>query len=245
ELRSLAKRFGSVTAVDDVSLSVPAGERHAIIGPNGAGKTTLFDLVAGATEPDAGRVRHRGTDVTNLSESTRARHGIVRSFQLVELFDGLPVRENLALAVRAGGARLTPFGSPDPAVAERALEWCSTLDLGSHRETDVADLSHGDRKRLEVGTALATGARTLLLDEPTSGMPRPASERLLDLVAETTADRTVLVIEHDVDAALAFADRVSVMDRGSVIARGPPDEVVTDEAVQQAYLRGYDVPALD
>jgi branched-chain amino acid transport system ATP-binding protein len=245
ELDSLVKRFGSVTAVDGVSFSVPPGERHAIIGPNGAGKTTLFDLVTGAATPDAGRVRHRGTDLTTRAESARARHGVVRSFQLVELFDGLSVEANLAVAVQAGAQRYDPLGSPDPAVDERAAEWCGKLGLEAESDTLVEALSHGDRKRLEVGTVLATDADTVLLDEPTSGIPGPASAELVELVSAVTADRTVLLIEHDVDAALAFADRVTVMDRGSVIARGPPDAVVADEAVQRAYLRGYDATALD
>lgn len=245
ETHALVKQFGSVTAVDDISLSVPSGQRHAIIGPNGAGKTTLFDLITGAVSPDQGQILFHGQDITDLPEHARARRGIVRSFQLTNLFEDLSIHENLQLAVQAAEQTLNPLRSPDTASADRADEWYETLELDASPQAVVHTLSHGDRNRLEVGTALATGADMLLLDEPTSGVSKQESEALLELLRRITTDQTVLLIEHDMDVALSFADQVTVIDRGRVIAQAAPNQIVTDEAVQNAYLRGYDGTTLD
>jgi branched-chain amino acid transport system ATP-binding protein len=244
ELDGLLRRFGSVTALDDVSLSVPAGEVHGVIGPNGAGKTTLFDLVTGALRPDEGQVRLDGRDVTGLREDQRARAGVVRSFQLTELFGDLPARENVRLALQArAGTSLNPLRQPDSTLEKRATDWLDRLGI-EDSGIEAAALPHGDRKRLEVGTALAADPSVLLLDEPTSGVPDDEAADLVDLVLEERAGRTVLLIEHDVDVALGTADRVTVLDQGVVIAQGSPEQVVTDDRVQDAYLRGYGDAAL-
>ncbi|ERG87947.1 MAG: ABC-type branched-chain amino acid transport system, ATPase component [halophilic archaeon J07HX5] len=245
ETQALVKQFGSVTAVDQLSLSVPADQRHAIIGPNGSGKTTLFDLVTGAVRPDQGRIQFHGQDITTASEDARAREGIVRSFQLTNLFGGLSVQENLQLAVQATEQTFNPFRLPDTAIVERASEWYGALELDADPQAPVETISHGDRNRLEVGTALATDADLLLLDEPTSGVPPEESRALLRLIEQMTTGQTVLLIEHDMDVALSFADQVTVLDRGSVITQNTPEQIVNDTAVQNAYLRGYGDTTLD
>lgn len=241
----LTRRFGSLTAVDDVSLSVPRGEFRSVIGPNGAGKTTLFNLLTGVMSPTAGAVHFAGEDVTHLAPHERVRRGIGRSFQLTTVFGGLTVRENVRLAAQA--VRDRSFSSTDwlfrPAdsfedVNGLAADALESVGLADRADERAAALAYGDRRRLELGIVLATDPELVLLDEPTAGMSREETTATMRLIDEALADRTLVLIEHDVDLVMTVSDRVTVLDRGRVLASGTPKEIAADESVQAAYFGG-------
>lgn len=243
ETRGLVKRFGELVAVQDVSLRIPRGEVRSVIGPNGAGKTTLFDLITGVLSPTEGSVRLAGADVTGLPPHERVARGMSRSFQLTDVFGGLTVRENVRLAAQSArddgfspaDQLLRPMGSFDDVLAdaEAVLE---QVDLTDRADERAEALAYGDRRRLEIGIVLATDPDLVLLDEPTAGMSREETAATMALVGDVLADRTLLLIEHDVDLVLDVSDRVTVLDRGSVLASGTPAEVAADDDVQAAYL---------
>lgn len=237
--KGLTKRFGSFVAVDQVSMAIPTGEFHSIIGPNGAGKTTLFNMLAGALTPSEGDIMYRGTEITDVSEDQRARMGISRSFQITELFSEFTVHENLRLAAQSQAQDFNPLHTTDPALAERAADVLDMLDLDADAGTIAKTLSHGDKKKLEIGMVLITDPSVLLLDEPTSGISEADVPAVMDLITDATADRTVLLIEHDVDLVLDLSDRITVLNRGAVISRGTPAEIVEDPNVQEAYMGDY------
>jgi branched-chain amino acid transport system ATP-binding protein len=241
----LVKRFGELAAVDGVSISVPRGEFRSIIGPNGAGKTTFFNLVTGVMAPTAGAVYFDGADVTDLAPYERVRRGMGRSFQLTTVFGGLTVRENVRLAAQA--AREGSVSSVDwlfrsreglAGVGRVADEALARVGLADHAEERAAALAYGDRRRLEIGIVLATDPEFVLLDEPTAGMSHEETRQTMDLVDEELADKTLLLIEHDIDLVMDVSDRVTVLDRGAVLATGTPAEIAADESVQAAYLGG-------
>jgi branched-chain amino acid transport system ATP-binding protein len=239
ETAGLTRRYGSLVALDGVSLSVAAGARHAVIGPNGAGKSTLFALVTGSLRPSAGRVTFDGQDVTGQPDHARARAGMGRTFQHSRPFTSLSVLDNVALATqRAAGlgmAMLRPAGR-HRAVREAAMGHLDQVGLADRAAVPAAALSHGERRQLEVALALATSPRLLLLDEPTAGMSAADSARFAELVADLGPAVTVLIIEHDLDVVFRLATRVTVLHLGRVLADGTPDEVRADEAVRRAYL---------
>jgi branched-chain amino acid transport system permease protein len=239
ETTGLTRRYGSLVALDGVSLSVAAGARHAVIGPNGAGKSTLFALVTGTLRPTAGRVVFDGQDVTRRPDHARARAGMGKTFQHSSLFTSLPVLDNLALATqRAAGrgmAMLRPAGR-QVAVQEQAMRLLEQVGLSGRAGTPAAALSHGERRQLEVALALATSPKLLLLDEPTAGMSAADSSRFAELVESLGSAVTVLIIEHDLDVVFRLATRVTVLHLGRVLADGSPDEIRADETVQRAYL---------
>jgi branched-chain amino acid transport system ATP-binding protein len=227
EAQQLSKRFGGVVASAGVDLQVLAGEIHALIGPNGAGKTTLVAQLAGQLKPDRGRIVFAGEDITRLSPHERARRGLARSFQITRLFRSFSVRENVVLALQA--AR--------PAADEaRADEVLAEIGLADKAGTAIDALSHGEQRALEVGLAVASRPRLLLLDEPMAGMGHDESRRMEALIRRLRAHATVLLIEHDVDAVFRLADRVSVLVSGQIIASGVPEAVRRDAGVIEAYL---------
>ena len=239
-LSGVTKRYGALTAVDDVTLEVAKGARHALIGPNGAGKSTLFNLVAGTLPVTAGEVRFAGTDVTRRSAAWRARRGLGKTFQHSSLFLSMNPLENVALAaqrVAGKGMSLLASSARDRAGIDDVARQC-VADVGltdrSHIVTGA--LSHGERRQLEVAVALATRPKLLLLDEPAAGMSPAESNRFAELVQSLPEDLTVVIIEHDLDLVFRLADRVSVLHLGGLIADGPAEEVREDPAVQQAYL---------
>ncbi|MFB6297531.1 MAG: ABC transporter ATP-binding protein [Salinirussus sp.] len=241
--RALTRTFGSVVAVDDVSLAVPEGELRAVIGPNGAGKTTLFNCIMGTLAPTAGSVYLGGREITADPEQSRAHRGLARSFQSNQLFTDQTVLENVRLVVqtaRQGSFSMDLFRDHRDVGRDRAAEIAADVGLRAALDTQAKNLSHGDQRRLGIAMALATQPDVLLLDEPTSGMSPGATADTAALVEEIRDDRglTVVLIEHDMDVVLSISDRVSVLDRGTVIATGTPDEVQGDEAVQNAYLGG-------
>ncbi|MFB6221829.1 MAG: ABC transporter ATP-binding protein [Halolamina sp.] len=247
ETAGLTRRFGELVAVDEVDLSVPAGEFRSIIGPNGAGKTTLFNCVTGALQPSAGVVRFAGTDITGLSPHERVRRGIGRSFQITNVFAGLTVRENVRLSAQA--VEESSLSAVDwlarskdgfPAVNDRTEGVLDRIGLADRADERAGALAYGERRRLELGLVLATDPELVLLDEPTAGMSPEETQRTLDLIDAVLADRTLLLIEHDVDLVMDVSDRITVLHRGRELTTGTPDEVADDEAVREAYMGGVE-----
>ncbi len=235
----LAKSFGGVAAVRGVSFTVGAGEMLALIGPNGAGKTTLFNLVGGQLRPDRGRVRLAGQDVTGLPPRALCRLGMGRTFQVARLFDSMLVRENVQVALLAAAGET--WGAWRPLARRRAAEaevLLGQLGLSARAEHGAGTLAYGDRKLLDLAVALAAAPRALLLDEPTAGMAPGERGELMRVVREQADARglAVLFTEHDMGAVFGFANRVLVIERGAMIAEGPPGAVRADARVQAAYL---------
>ena len=245
EIDGLRKRFGGLTAVDGVSLSVAAGEVHALIGPNGAGKTTLIAALAGTLSTDAGRVFFDGRDMTRAPQHARVRAGLVRSFQITSIFRRFSVLENLALAVQARSG--SSFSFWRPLAAERALfdearGIAAEVNLSERLHLEAGKLAHGEQRALEVGLALATRPRMILLDEPMAGMGPQDSQRMIALIAAIRTRVAVLLVEHDMDAVFRLADRISVLVDGRVIASAAPQDIRQDPQVRRAYL-GEDIAA--
>ena len=240
--RELRKRFGGVAATDGVSLTVAAGEVHALIGPNGAGKTTLVAQLSGALAPDSGRIEFAGRDVTPLGQSDRVRLGLARSYQVTTIFGAFSVLDNVALAVQARSGSSMSFWRPvarEAALFEEARSVVARVGLAGRESVPAAHLAHGEQRTLEIGLALATRPRLLLLDEPVAGMGPEESARMLALIERlrvSDAALAVLLIEHDMDAVFRLADRVSVLVSGRVVASGTPAEIRADAEVRKAYL---------
>jgi len=246
ETRSLTRRFGEFTAVDRVDLAVGRGEFRSVIGPNGAGKTTLFNLISGRLRPTEGRVVFDGEDVTRLAPHERVHRGMARSFQITNLFGGLTVRENVRLAVQAravgdiGPVRsFTRPASAFPALHERTRDVLEQIGLEAHADETARTLAYGDQRRLEIGLVLATDPELVLLDEPTAGMSGEETAATMALVTEVLADKTLVLVEHDIDLVMNFSDAITVLHQGRVIAEGTPAEISANEAVQRAYLGGH------
>jgi branched-chain amino acid transport system ATP-binding protein len=242
-VEGLTRRFGEITAVDAVSLAVREGELRAVIGPNGAGKTTLFNCIMGTLSPTAGTVHLHGEDITGQPEQNRPHLGLARSFQSNQLFTDQTVLENVRLVVQTatrGAFSMDLFRSHYDVGREEAVDIAEAVGLAGELTSEARNLAHGDQRRLGIAMALATDPDVLLLDEPTSGMSPGATAETASLVEEIRDDRglTIVLIEHDMDVVLSVSDRISVLDRGSVIATGPPESVRENQAVQDAYLGG-------
>jgi branched-chain amino acid transport system ATP-binding protein len=239
EIEGLSKRFGGVVASDSISLSVPKGELHAIIGPNGAGKTTLIGQLAGELVSDAGRIRFEGRDVTALPTYRRSQLGLARSFQITSLFPDFTALDNVALAVQAHAGHSFHFWRParqQASLREPARAALARVGLASRADMLVSKLSHGEHRQLEIAMALATGPRLLLLDEPMAGMGPEESARMVSMLRELKRELTILLIEHDMEAVFALADRITVLVYGRIIASGTPEAIRANQEVRQAYL---------
>lgn len=238
-VNGLVKRFGGLLATDDVTITLKDGEVHAIIGPNGAGKSTLINQICGDLRSDAGSVAILGEDVTQMPPHQRVRRGLGRTFQVTNLLSESTVAENLALAVQAGNAG--SYRILDRFLARRPI-WNRVEGLlaGSTLEARagvvVGDLSHGERKQLELLVALAREPRFLLLDEPMAGLGHVESQEMIERLRQTVSRIPILLIEHDMDAVWALADRVSVLVYGRIIATGTVEQIRSDPAVREAYL---------
>ena len=241
EVRGLSKSFHTLPVAYQVSFSVPRGRRHAVIGPNGAGKTTLFNLIAGAIVPDAGEVIVDGADVTGMTPDARVRAGLARSFQHNNLFPDMTVRENLAAAraVHGGAAPIfwRPFGDFGELLRD-AEELARRINVADQLDTPVRHLSYGTQRQLEVGLALALEPKVLLLDEPTAGMSPEETRAMQTLIGGLPADLTMIIIEHDMDVVFGIAERVTVLDYGTILLEGDPAEVRASDVVRQRYLGG-------
>jgi len=239
EIKSLYKHFGGVVAVDKVDLSVLSGEVHALIGPNGAGKTTLIAQVSGSLAADAGQILFYGRDITKAPQHARVKAGLARSYQITSIFRRFSVLDNLALAVQARSGSSLSFWRPvaqEKALFDEAALLASQVNL-SHQLASVAgNLAHGEQRALEVGLALATRPKLVLLDEPMAGMGPEESQRMIALIRRIRSRVTVLLVEHDMDAVFRLADRISVLVNGRVIASGAPSDIRLDPEVKRAYL---------
>ncbi|WP_217448240.1 ABC transporter ATP-binding protein [Rhodoferax sp. BAB1] len=239
QVTGLVKRYGGLVATDGVNLTVRAGEIHALIGPNGAGKTTLIQQLSGALAPDAGAITFDGTDITPLSMHERVHRGLARSYQITSIFTRLPVLDNVALALQARSGSSLRFWAAARAETQRyeqAAALLARVGLGERVQQLAGALSHGEQRQLEVGMALATGARLLLLDEPMAGMGPEESERMVALLQGLRGELTLLLVEHDMDAVFRLADTISVLVAGRIIASGPPALIRADAEVRRAYL---------
>ena len=262
ETEGLTKRFGGITAVDGVDFALEAGELCSIIGPNGAGKTTFFNLLTGVLEPSDGRIRFAPSagddtgkaraktaggdsalDITDASPNETALAGIHRSYQITNLFPTLSVLENVRVAAQAGRGNdswklwrnVRDF---EDHYAE-ATEILERIGLAAEAETVTQNLSHGEKRSLEIGVALAGDPDLLLLDEPTAGVSSEGVDEVVALIEDVAADHSVMLIEHNMEVVMDISDRIAVLHRGELIADGPPEDVRGDEAVQEAYLGGY------
>ena len=237
--QGLVMRFGGITATNNVTLNLQRGARHALIGPNGAGKTTLINLLTGVLEPTAGRITLEGQDITGLAPHQRVRRGMVRTFQINQLFDTLTPLETLALTVSQhrglGGKWWQALGS-NAAVNQRCEELLEQFHLTSVMNQSAHVLAYGKRRLLEIAIALACEPRVLLLDEPVAGVPEGEREELLQTVAALPADVSVLLIEHDMDLVFSFARRMTVLVNGTVLTEGEPDQIANDPRVKAVYL---------
>jgi ABC-type branched-subunit amino acid transport system ATPase component len=236
ETLELRREFGGIKALAGVSLKVAEGERRAIIGPNGAGKTTLFNVLTGELEPTAGEVRLAGENVTGRRPHELARRGVARMYQRNELFDPLPARDNVAIAVAAAAGPYRLFRSPPASELVAADELLERVGLSARAETPARALSHGERRQLELAVALARRPRVLLLDEPTAGMSPAETARITELIASLDRSLTLVIVEHDMDVVFRLAERITVLHEGRVIAEGTPAQVRGDTLVNEVYL---------
>ncbi|MDB5915191.1 MAG: amino acid/amide transporter ATP-binding protein 1, family [Ramlibacter sp.] len=235
----LVKRFGGITATNNVTLNLRRGARHALIGPNGAGKTTLINLLTGVLDATEGRITLEGKDISKLAPHERVRLGMVRTFQINQLFASMTPLETLALVVsqhRGLGTKWWPSLGKDAAVAARAEELLAQFHLSEVADQRTEHLAYGKRRLLEIAIALACEPRVLLLDEPVAGVPAGEREELLQTVAALPADVSVLLIEHDMDLVFSFADRMTVLVNGTVLTEGTPDEIANNPEVKAVYL---------
>ncbi|MGA2893288.1 MAG: ABC transporter ATP-binding protein [Xanthobacteraceae bacterium] len=239
QVTDLAKRFDGIVATDHLSLSVAAGDLHAIIGPNGAGKTTLISQLSGQLMPDTGRIHFAGHDITGLPMYRRSRLGLARSFQITSLFLDLSVLDNVALAVQAHAGHSFRFwreARSEPELREPARAALQRVGLSERAEWPAFVLSHGEHRLIELAMALAGQPRMLLLDEPMAGLGPDESTRMVELLRALKEELTILLVEHDMEAVFALADRITVLVYGRVIASGAPADIRADAAVREAYL---------
>jgi branched-chain amino acid transport system ATP-binding protein len=238
-VRSLVKCFGAVRASYNVSLDVAHGELHALIGPNGAGKTTALDQLSGELLPDSGQIYFDGRRITRMPIHRRSRLGLARSYQITSVFDHLTVKENLSLAIQAHNGHSFRFwrkAGSDP-VIRRAIEPAmARVGLEDRSEVKAANLSHGEKRQLEVGMALAGHPKMLLLDEPYAGMGPGGAVELTRLIQRLKTEVTILLVEHDMGAVFSLADRITVLVYGQAVASGTPEEIRRDPVVREAYL---------
>jgi ABC-type branched-subunit amino acid transport system ATPase component len=237
--RGLCKHFGGIAATQDVSISIEHGARHALIGPNGAGKTTLVNLLTGILEPSAGTIELNGEDITRLSAHRRVTRGLVRTFQINQLFAGFTPLETLALTIaeRDGvGARFWRPLARHGAIVEEAAVLLERFNLRDVMHRPTSQLPYGKRRLLEIAIAVGSRPKVLLLDEPVAGVPAGESGEILDTLAALPADVTVLLIEHDMDLVFRFATRMSVLVNGALLVEGARDEIARDPRVKAVYL---------
>lgn len=238
-VHGLNKSFGALQVCRDLSLGLQPGELHALIGPNGAGKTTVLDLFTGLLQPDSGTMAFAGRNITRMPVHRRARLGLARAFQVTSVFDSFTVEENVTLAVQARQPvdfRFWKNADRDPRLTGPAASVLERMGLADRRHVPAANLSHGERRQLEMAMALATDPAMLLLDEPMAGLGPGGTRKLADLIASIKGEITILLVEHDMQAVFALADRITVLVQGRVEASGNGAQIKANPAVQAAYL---------
>jgi branched-chain amino acid transport system ATP-binding protein len=238
-VENLVRRFGGIVATDNLSLDVASGELHAIIGPNGAGKTTLISQLIGQLRPSAGTIRFAGQDITHLPAWRRSQLGLARSFQITSLLPDFTAADNVALAAQARDGHSFRFWSnarKERPLRAAALSALARVGLDRRADVVVSKLSHGEQRELELAVALATKPQLLLLDEPMAGLGATESARMVKLLAELRQEVTIVLVEHDMDAVFALADRITVLVYGRVIASDVPAAIRGNEEVKRAYL---------
>ena len=241
EARELTKAFGGLVAVDDVSIQIKAQTMHAIIGPNGAGKTTLFNLLSGVMPPTQGEVFYKGENITSLPPYKRAHLGIGRSFQITNIFPNLTVLENIRLAAQAKGSdnfKLFHRADDFPQYIEQSIDVIDLVDLSGRAQFLARDLTHGEKRKLELGIMLACDPELLLFDEPTAGMSSEQVPELINIINKIVQqkERTAILVEHRMDMVMSISDIVTVMNQGRILAEGSPNEIANNKQVQIAYL---------
>ena len=238
-IKGLNKSYGGVKATDDLNLSIREGELHAIIGPNGAGKTTLISQLSGNVMPDSGTVHFAGRDITRMCEHQRPHLGMSRTYQITSLIRSMSVLDNLQLAIQAQAGHSFRFWSDvrkRQTVRDRAGSFAKEVGLEGQLDARVDNLAHGEQRRLEVAMALTSNSRLLLLDEPLAGLGGQEAAEMIDLLQSLKGQKTMLLIEHDMDAVFTLADRISVLVYGHIIATDQPEQIRLNVEVQQAYL---------
>ncbi len=242
ETKRLSKNFGALRAVNEVDLRVYPGQIHSIIGPNGAGKTTLFNLLTGFLSPSSGRISFKGSEITHLPSFAISRLGIGRSFQITSIFPDLTVFENIWIALqsrtKANYNFIISLRELRP-LEEKAMQILQRLGLADKGAMPARNLSHGEKRILDIGISLSIDPSLLLLDEPASGLTGEEISRVIELVKDVADSLTIVLIEHNIDVVLSISDRITVLHQGSVIAEDDPDKIRKDPKVQEAYLGGY------
>jgi branched-chain amino acid transport system ATP-binding protein len=239
EIKAVKKDFSGQSVLESVSFSVKKGERHAIIGPNGAGKTTLFNVISGKYKPSSGQVTFKGEDVSGRPPHLLTRMGMGRSFQITNVFQELTVFDNVNAGVRCcHGLRYNFLKRVAKAkeISSKTLEILKLLNLSAVKDKTASTLSYGQQRALELGVTLATEPELILLDEPTAGMTREETAETIGMIDRVTANKAIVIIEHDMDVVFSLADTISVLHYGTIIASGPPDEIRNDQRVKDAYL---------
>lgn len=239
QIKNIYKDFSGLKVLTGVDLSVKANERHAVIGPNGAGKTTLFNIISGKYKPSSGSILFRGEDISGRAPYVLNRMKICRSFQITNVFKELSVFENVHAGVRCNyGLRYNFFKKPEsiPEVNEKTEEILELVGLSGVRQTLARELSYGQQRALEIAITLSTEPELVLLDEPTAGMTGEETKEAIKMINKVTANRTLLIIEHDMDVVFSLADTISVLHYGSILASGRPEQIRNDQKVKDAYL---------
>jgi branched-chain amino acid transport system ATP-binding protein len=238
-VEKIRKSFGALLATDGVDFDVREGETHAVIGPNGAGKTTFIKQISGELHPDAGSIRFAGEDITHMPAPQRSRRGLARSFQITSIYRDFSALDNVALAVQAHSGHSFRFwvsAREDLSLREPARQYLEKVGLSERADILAAELSHGEQRQLEIAMALASEPRLLLLDEPVAGMGTEESARMVSFLSTLRGAKTIVLVEHDMDAVFSLADRISVLVYGRIIATGTPAEIRANAEVRAAYL---------
>jgi branched-chain amino acid transport system ATP-binding protein len=239
DARTLTRRFGGLVANDNVSLALQRGELHALLGPNGAGKSTLINLLSGDLAPTSGRIFYRGDEISRMSADRRSRLGIGRSYQKTNIFPAFTAFENCRLAAQSRAPRgwsIFADAAADTPSSDRSQHALTLTGLDARADRVAGTLSHGEQRQLEIAMVLATEPDVLLLDEPLAGMGAEESKRMVEMLRRLAEGRAILLVEHDMDAVFALADRITVMVDGQVLESGPPAQIRASAAVQRAYL---------
>lgn len=240
---SLTKSFGGLTAVDDVSFTVQEGDLQSIIGPNGAGKSTFFKLISGELKPTSGQIMFDGKDITGLPQTTVSHLGIAVAYQITNIFPMLSVFENVRVAAQS---RKTTFNFWTRAMShgeiqDRTFHILEQIALAREKDEIAANLSHGDQKRLEIGIALATRPKLLLLDEPTAGLAPAETRQTIELIKKIAQDLTIILVEHKMKVIMEVSDKITVLHYGKLLAQGGPDDIRENEEVRRVYLGGVKI----